>query len=288
MNLISGSFAGSLFPERSRSSNKGDYGRVLITGGCTGMTGAVVLCAEAALKTGSGLVTAAIPASLNTIFEIKLTEAMTLPLPDCDGNLCGDASVLLDFAAKCDAAAIGPGMGTSEPTAEFFENFIKNSRTKLVIDADGLNLMSKNPELLPYINNRAVLTPHPGEMSRLTGLSVSYISQNREEVAADYAKKTGTVVVLKGMHTVVTDGNRTLICDKGNPGMATGGSGDCLTGIIVSLIGQGRSLFDAACGGVYVHALAGDIASEVVGEYSLVASDIIKYLPEAIMTVKRE
>jgi NAD(P)H-hydrate epimerase len=287
MKVISREYVQSLLPQRDRDINKGDCGRVLITGGCTGMTGAVVLCAEAALRTGSGLVTVAVPQSLNLVFEVKLTEAMSLPL-DCDGGaICGSSDKALDFASKCDALAIGPGMGTADCTAEFFEEFIKKSRAPVIIDADGLNLLSKNSALFPYIKGRAVLTPHPGEMSRLMGLSITEINNNRKAAAQDFAKKSGAVVVLKGMNTIVTNGNKTLVCDKGNPGMATGGSGDCLTGIILSLAGQGRDLFDAACGGVYLHALAGDIAADNVGEYSLIASDIIKYLPEAVKQVQK-
>lgn len=286
--IISSELVRSLLPERDREANKGNYGNVLITGGCVGMTGAVVLCAASALRTGSGLVTAAVPASLNAIYETKLTEAMTLPLADCGGIFTKQAAgVALEYMSGCSAAAIGPGMGTAGETPDCFGELIKNSSIKTVIDADGLNILAKNPHLLPYIKGRAVLTPHPGEMSRLTGLSISDINKNREAIAAEYAKKTGTVVVLKGRNTVVTDGDAVFVCSKGNPGMATGGSGDCLTGIILSLAGQGRSLIHAAAGGVYIHALAGDLAASEVGEYSLIASDIIKYIPAAIQVCQK-
>jgi len=281
MNYIDITQAKNLLPKNSIYQHKGDCGRVMICGGSIGMTGAVCMAASAALRTGSGLVTVAVPKSLNSIYEIKLTEVMSLPIDDSDGQFVPSSFVkALEFSESCDAVAIGPGGGKNFRYVT--ESFIHGCGKPMVIDADGLNSISCNTDIL--LNKKAdiILTPHVGEMSRLTGKSTEYINHNRVSVAEEFAEKYSLTVVLKGHETVVTNGEATFINTTGNDGMATGGAGDVLCGMILSFLGRQMTCFNSCLLGVYLHGLAGDIARNKFNAYSLTASDIISNIPEAI------
>ncbi len=276
-------------PKRKKDSHKGTYGHLFVIGGSPGLTGAVCLACMAALRTGCGLVTAGVPESLNDIFEVKLTEAMTLPLAESGRRTISPFAVerCLDFIEKrADGVVIGPGISTDPGTSLFFFQLIEEIKKPVVIDADALKIVAEKPEVLK--DKESIITPHPGEMSVLTGKSIQQIQAKREETALEFAKRFNTVVVLKGYRTVVSDGTKTYINLTGNPGMATGGSGDVLSGIIGSLVIQGFSLWDSAVIGTYLHGLAGDIAAKQIGEYSLIATDIIEFLPEAIKMIERK
>ncbi|MGB9641882.1 MAG: NAD(P)H-hydrate dehydratase [Candidatus Ratteibacteria bacterium] len=277
-------------PERKKDTHKGTYGHLFVIGGSPGLTGAVCLSCLAALRTGCGMVTAGIPESLNDIFEIKLTEVMTKPLPESGRRTISILAVekCLDFIKKtADGIVIGPGISTDFAVEEFFKNLIPKIDKPIVVDADGLKLLAKNLKILDK-QKRIVLTPHPGEMSHLTGLAISDIQKNRESVAKHFAQKYGVIVVLKGYRTVISDGEKTHINLTGNPGMATAGSGDVLSGIIGSLVVQGFSLWDSAVIGAFLHGLAGDLAAKKTGEYSLIAGDMIDFLPDAIKIIEKK
>ena len=259
--------------------NKYTRGKTAIIGGSTGMTGAVCLASRAASRSGCGLVCAVVPEELNGIFEIKLTEEMSLPLNSENGSFKGDdTEKLFDMLAKCHSVATGMGAGKSNGYQKVLKWLLREYKGKLILDADALNIIAEKPY---YLREGVVLTPHTGEFSRLIGKSSIEIENNREELAKKYAKENSAVVVLKGENTVVTDGERVYINKTGNKGMAKGGSGDVLSGIIASLCAQGMENYDAAVCGVYLHGLAGDIAEENYTDMSMTASDIIKHIPDA-------
>lgn len=276
-----------LLPKRRRDTHKGDYGHVLVLAGSPGFTGAAYLCSQGALVSGSGLVTLGIPKSLNSIMAVKLTEVMTKLLPETDaGTLSLNAhDEILKFIDRIDAVAIGPGLSTHKETVRLVQKLITSISKPIVIDADGLNALAGNTGLLKKAIGPVVITPHPGEMARLVGISTNEIQKDREAIALKVAKEYNLIVVLKGYHSVVaSQSGKMYINTTGNPGMATGGTGDILTGMIASFIGQGISTFDAARLGVYLHGMAGDLAAKALGEVSLVAGDILRYLPKAIKT----
>ncbi|MGI6595265.1 MAG: NAD(P)H-hydrate dehydratase [Elusimicrobia bacterium] len=272
--------------KRRKDSHKGDYGHLLILGGSPGLTGAVCLAGEASLRSGCGLVTIGVPEGLNDIIEIKLTEVMSLPLPQTEQRTFSDKAIkpVAGFITNnTDAVLIGPGISTERrETRKFVEEIVRNTKKPLVIDADAINIISLNPAVLKKNTNRnIILTPHPGEMSHLTGLTINEIQRKREKTAEEFAKENNVIVVLKGHRTVVTDGKTTYINLTGNPGMATAGSGDVLAGIIGGLLAQGDTPFESARDGVFLHGLAGDLAAKETGERYLIASDIISHLPSA-------
>jgi len=273
-----------LMPVRKSSVNKGDCGRVFVLGGSDGMTGAVCLSAMGALKSGSGLVTVGSPESQREIVAIKLTEAMTVGYADADGKFSAtDVKNIIDRINSSDVCCLGMGMGKGEGVFLTVSEVVKNSEKPLVIDADGINSISGNIDILKELKAGAVLTPHPGEMSRLTGKSVEEIQNNRIKTAVEFSTKYNVVTVLKGENTVIADADgKYVINTTGNEGMATGGSGDVLAGIIASFIGQGVSCFDAAVLSVYLHGRAGDIAAEKLGVFGMIASDLVDNLPLAI------
>ncbi len=272
-------------PKRKADSNKGDYGRVLVLAGSPGFTGAAALCSQAALVSGSGLVTLGIPKSLYTIMARKLTEAMAMPLPETRGQALGEKAypAIMKFSEKADCIALGPGLSRDPGTQRLVRKLVTTLRKPVVLDADGINALEGKTELLKRAQAPVVITPHPGEMSRLTGLSVKRITAAKEKVAKEFANKYNVVCVLKGHRTVVArpDGKR-YVNPTGNPGMAKGGTGDVLTGMIASFIGQGMRPFDAAMLGVYLHGLAGDLAAKEKGEVSMLASDLLDRIPDAI------
>jgi NAD(P)H-hydrate epimerase len=272
---------------RPKDSHKGNYGHVLVLAGTVGMSGAAYLASQAALFSGSGLVTLGIPKSLNAIMEIKLTEVMTLPLDETPAmSLAENAySRIEEFSEKADILAVGPGLSTNSQTRHLIRQVAANINKDLVLDADGINAYADDPDALSKRKARLVITPHPGELSRITKESVEKIQQNREASARKASQKLGAVVVLKGSKTVVADGDKIYLNESGNPGMATGGTGDVLTGIIASLIGQGLEPFGASKLGTHVHGLAGDLAMREKGEISLTASDILSKLPAAFKSL---
>jgi len=278
------------FTRRKLNSNKTDYGKLAIISGSIGLTGAAYLACMAAMRAGAGLVTLAIPASLNEIMEVKLSEIMTLPVKD-DGKgiLLRDSSTILKaLIKKCDAVGIGPGLSRNKETASVIRKVYGSITQPLVLDADGLNAFIGHNDLLVSKRGNVVMTPHSGECDRLFGTSVSGHIGPHTEIALHIAQSYNCVFVLKGPKTVVASPSQEVYVNKtGNAGMATAGVGDCLFGIVVAFLGFGLSLFDAAKYAVFVHGLAGDMAVKKYGEYSLIASDIIEYLPQAFLLLRK-
>jgi ADP-dependent NAD(P)H-hydrate dehydratase len=271
---------------RAIDAHKGDFGKVCIIGGSIGMSGAVALAGRAALRAGAGLVRVAVPESVLPIVASIEPSYTTIPLAeDNAGKISAKAiSTILDIVSENDCLAFGPGIGTSGALHSILETLIEQEHLRMLIDADGLNNLSGIKDWPDKLKANLILTPHPGEMKRLwAGLFREQLPPDRQDQAVKLAKHTKTIVVLKGAGTVVTDGQKVYINKTGNPGMATAGSGDVLTGVITALIGQGLSNFDAAVLGVHIHGLAGDIAAEKFGQVSLMATDIIESLPKAFL-----
>ena len=265
-------------PPRRPDAHKGDFGRVLVVAGSRGMSGAAILCASAALRSGAGLVRVAVPEPILPIVAAGNPCYTTIPLPaDDEGRIAGAAeAILLKAAQDNDVLAIGPGLGRSAQLDGLVANIVRQVKIPTVVDADGLNALGAKPQA-----KGAILTPHPGEFARLLGTDTGHVQSRRRELAAEFAKKHQAIVVLKGEATIVTDGDRIYQNNTGNPGMATGGTGDVLTGIIAALIGQGLEAFDAAQLAVYLHGWAGDMARDELGEISLTALDLLSFLPQA-------
>lgn len=262
---------------RDKYSHKGDYGRILIVAGSKGFTGAAYIASEGAVRSGAGLVTLCCTEEIQSVLSSKLVEAMTVSF--------NDKARLKEAAAKSDCIAIGPGMGNNEETFEDVKYILENASCPVVIDADGINVLKDNLLLLKNRKNGVVLTPHLGEMSRITGLSIEYIKENRIEVSEKFAKEFGVIVILKGYNTIITDGIITMINPTGSSSMASGGMGDCLTGIIVSFIGQGYKPFEAAYLAAYVHGYAGDKLSKDM--FCVNASHVLERIPYVIKELQR-
>ncbi len=289
VNLIEGKEVAALLPARPASAHKGTMGHVLVLAGSSGYTGAAVLASMGALRSGCGLVTLGVPRSLNPIFEIKLTEVITRPLPETEATTLGLESEddIVDIIGNVDALAVGPGLGRHPETAALIRKLMMIVGIPMVIDADGLSILEGDLSLLSKRQAPTVITPHPAEMGRLLGVPTSEIQANRIKSARDLAVKHKTITVLKGARTIIAAGDGSVFINPtGNPGMATAGVGDVLTGIVASLIGQGLDPLDAAKVGVYLHGLAGDAASSSKGEESLIATDILNSLPQAFSKVK--
>jgi ADP-dependent NAD(P)H-hydrate dehydratase / NAD(P)H-hydrate epimerase len=274
-----------LIAPRPRDSNKGMYGHVLVAGGSLGKTGAAVMAGFSALRTGAGLVTVASPRStLGTVAGCH-PELMTEPLSETDaGSIAKEALEQFNrIAENKTVLAIGPGISRHPSTADFVRDVVSKSRTPIVLDADGLNAFEVQTNLLNGSERTLVLTPHPGEMARLTGLGTAAIQRDRVNVARSFARDHALILVLKGDRTIIANPEgEAWVNTTGNPGMATGGTGDILTGIVAGMIAQNpRHVFLAVLAAVYLHGLAGDIAEESMGEHSLVATDLIRALPEA-------
>lgn len=257
-----------LIPIRHEYGHKGTYGRCLIIAGSKGFTGAAYLSTKAAINTGAGLVTLGCYKEIWDIMSIKLNEAMTLDNQSCD---------FFNIMKKADSIAIGPGLGITLTTKSLLHKVLKNSKCNLVIDADALNILSEDLEMLCLGKNRTVITPHPGEMSRLTGYDIEYINNNREYVAVEFSKKYNVVVLLKGHNTVITNGEKTYINPTGNSSMASGGMGDALTGIIAAFMAQGLNPISSALIGAYIHGLIGDKLNKEM--YCVPASTLIEKIP---------
>lgn len=276
------------FEPRPRDAHKGNTGHLLIVAGSPGKTGAAAMTAIAAMRTGSGLVTLAVPKNLNPVLETQVLEAMTCPLAETvDGMLdesSFDAIMGLLKGKKC--MAIGPGLGTAEETSRLVHRLVQESSVPVVIDADGLNSLEGYTHILKKLRAPAVLTPHPGEMARLVNMSPAEVQKDRVSVARDFARAFHLNLVLKGAKTIVAHPDGTAyINPTGNAGMASGGMGDVLTGIIAGLIAQGVSPESAARIGVYLHGAAGDFLEKTMGPVGFLASDVMNTIPGQIKTV---
>ena len=274
-----------LLRRRDRQAHKGKFGHCLVVAGSTGKTGAAALTANSAVRAGSGLVTLAVAESIHSILEIKTTEAMTVPLPDSgSGHLSNSSFHLIEkLLVGKDAVAIGPGLDILPKTYALVQNMVETVVLPLVIDADGLNALAEDVTVLHRKKSKQIiLTPHPGEMSRLLGTTIPDVEAFRISVAHEFASKYGVFLVLKGARTIIASPTGSVaINGSGNPGMATGGMGDVLTGVIVSLLGQGYAAWDACCLGVFLHGFAADMVAEEKGEIGINASDVIEMLPYA-------
>ena len=274
-----------LLKKRKDDTHKGNYGRVGVIGGSVGFTGAPYLASLASLRTGSGYAYTLIPRELQTVMSIKLTEAIIRPIEDGGTGSFTMESLqdVIKYIKNMDVLAIGPGMGVDADRIYLVKNIIKNAKIPIVLDADAINCFSSNPEMLKDHENTIVATPHPGEMAKVLNISIEALQEKRVYYSELIAESYNIIVVLKGHETVVAspDGD-TYINYTGNPGMATAGTGDVLTGMIASLLGQGINPFVAAKLGVYLHGIAGDITKEQLGEYGMIASDIIDNIPLAI------
>jgi len=272
-----------ILPVRLGNEHKGDVGRVLVIAGSRGFTGAASLTSMASMRMGAGLTYLAIPESLNPILEAKVTEVITLPVAEVDGSISEDAVDRLLDEGKYDSIAIGPGLSRKESAVRAVSRLLEKYRGPLVIDADGVWALKGKLELLKGREVPPILTPHPGELGHLLDLTPDEINRRRMEVASEFAVKHGVVLVLKGAPTVIgTPGGFLWINTTGNPGLASGGTGDVLTGMIASLLAQGVPPVESAIAGVYLHGLAGDLAAADLSEYSLMAGDLLDYIPDAI------
>jgi ADP-dependent NAD(P)H-hydrate dehydratase len=271
---------------RAVDGHKGDYGKICIIAGSLGMSGAAALAGRAALRAGAGLVRVATPRSVLPIVAAVEPSFTTIALPeDGNGRISAKAiNIILEAVDENDAVAFGPGVGISGALRSILETLLEQESLRLVVDADGLNNLAGMKDWPSRLKAKLILTPHPGEFKRLwSGLLRQELPAERQQQALQLSERTKTVVVLKGAGTVVTDGEKVYINKTGNPGMATAGSGDVLTGIITALLGQELSDFDAAVLGVYIHGLAGDIAAEKIGQISLMTTDIVDSLPNAFL-----
>ncbi len=280
-----------LLPARPTDAHKGTFGKALVVAGSTEYIGAATLACQAAYRSGAGLVTLASKKSLYPIFAAKLVESTHLMLPETSsGEFAPEAAAIVaGRLTDYDAVAIGPGLGQAPAVVEFLHGLLVGipPAVKVVLDADALNALALIPYWRLALPRAAVLTPHPGEMARLTGRSVEAIQSDRIETARKYAGEWQKVVVLKGAHTVVTapDG-RVAVSPNANPALATAGTGDVLTGIIAGLLAQGLSEFDAACAGVYIHAMAAEAVRHNLGDSGMIASDLLIQIPRAMKTLK--
>ena len=277
-----------MLPWRLGPENKGDFGRVLVVAGSRGFTGAAALAARAALRAGAGLVYVAVPESLMPVMETKLTEAIKLPVPELEGRIVPEAvETLRRTGISFDAVALGPGLGRTPQVKEFLQQFLDWYHGPLVIDADAFVLLYEDPEHRPLREVPPVLTPHPGELGRVAAMNPRAVDENRLFVAEEQVEHLGGVLVLKGKPTIIaTPDGHTYLNLTGNPGMASGGTGDVLTGMIAAFLGQGMEPEEAAAAGVFLHGLAGDLAALDLGEESLIASDLIRYLPRAFREIR--
>ncbi len=301
LNLITEEEVRRMIPERPGDAYKGTCGRVVLIAGSTGMTGAAALASLSSLRAGAGMAILGTPNTLNPIMEMKLTEVMTHPLPDVRkrGALAlrglGEARELLKWGDCC---AIGPGLGQHHETVELARRLVNKLEMPAVIDADGLNALAKDSSILKECKAPLILTPHIGELSRLNGVPVSEIAKDKIKYASDLAREYNCILVFKGAPTMVSEpGGQTYVNPTGNAGMATAGSGDVLTGIIVGLLAQKLMLqkdktiqeimLDSALAGVYIHGMTGDLAKEENGEMGMVAGDMMEKIPAALMDVLR-
>jgi NAD(P)H-hydrate epimerase len=276
-------------PPRPDDSNKGTFGRVLIVAGSRGMSGAAALSGWGALRGGAGLVEVAVPERIQAIVAGMEPSWLTTGLPE-DGNGHFDPSSLAMLAERwksASAVAIGPGWGVTDSTRQLALSLIEQCPAPLIVDADALNAVAGVKTTWGKNLAPRIVTPHPGEFARLIGVDVKTIQSDRQQYAREFARKHGLVVLLKGHKTVITDGDQLVVNETGNPGMATGGTGDVLTGLIAALVAQKMSPFDAARLGAHLHGLAGDIAAEEFSQPGMIASDLARSLGRAWLGLAR-
>ena len=278
MNYMNETIIRTLLPVRKRDTHKGDYGKILLLCGSRGFTGAAALAAMGALRTGAGLVYLAVPKSIYAIEAVKLTEPVVMPLPEKNGMLCaGSIPKIAALLPKMDAVLFGSGSGLGEGTEAVLKFLLENCKCPLVLDADGITLAAKHKNILRDRLYPTILTPHDGEFARLSPPEVPRLEQTMA-----LARELGAVILRKGYRTLITDGETCWENQTGNPGMATGGSGDVLSGIILSLLGQGLAPLEAAAAGAWLHGAAGDRAAERFGEYGMLPGDLVEELPQLL------
>jgi NAD(P)H-hydrate epimerase len=265
-----------LLPDRHPEAHKGDFGKILLLCGSEGFTGAAALAAMGALRSGAGLVYIGVPRGIYAIEAVKLNEAIVFPLPEENGKLSAAAlPQILRRLPQMDAVLIGPGLGQSEGTLAVTRAVLEEAACPVVVDADGINVLAAHKDILRERRYSTILTPHAGEFRRLGG----EIGRGRLSNAVAFARDTGCILVLKGHETVITDGEESYVNPTGNPGMAVGGSGDVLAGVIVSLLGQKLPPLQAAACGCWLHGAAGDICAGEIGQYGMLPSDMVEVLP---------
>lgn len=266
----------SLLPDRNPWGHKGNFGKLLLLCGSRGYTGAAFFAAMGALRSGAGLVFLGVPESIYGIEAVKLNEPVIFPLPDAGGRLSVDAvpEILTRFP-QMDAVLVGPGLGQSEGTLAVVRAVLENAQCPVVVDADGINVLSAHRDLLRGRKSPTILTPHDGEFARLGGV----IGEDRMSAAAALAEELGCVVLLKGHETCITDGTDGYLNPTGNPGMAVGGSGDVLAGVITALLGAGLPPLEAAACGAWLHGAAGDRCAAELGQYGMLPTDMLSALP---------
>lgn len=266
----------SLLPDRNPWGHKGNFGKLLLLCGSRGYTGAAFFAAMGALRSGAGLVFLGVPESIYGIEAVKLNEPVIFPLPDAGGRLSADAvpEILTRFP-QMDAVLVGPGLGQSEGTLAVVRAVLENAQCPVVVDADGINVLSAHRDLLRGRKLPTILTPHDGEFARLGGV----IGEDRMSAAAALAEELGCVVLLKGHETCITDGTDGYLNPTGNPGMAVGGSGDVLAGVITAMLGAGLPPLEAAACGAWLHGAAGDRCAAELGQYGMLPTDMLSALP---------
>ena len=269
----------SILHDRDPYAHKGDFGKILLLCGSRGYTGAAALAAMGALRSGAGLVYLGVPESIYAIEAVKLTEPVVFPLPDEDGKL-GLLAVneIQELLPKMDAVLVGCGLGQSQGTFVVVKAVLENAQCPVVLDADGINVLREHKDILRGRQHPTILTPHDGEFTRFGGT----IGENRMASAAYFAREWNAIVLLKGHRTCITDGHTHYENHTGNPGMAVGGSGDVLAGIIVSLLGQGLKPLEAAACGAWLHGAAGDLCAEEIGQYGMLPTDMLNALPRLL------
>ncbi|MFH2058978.1 MAG: NAD(P)H-hydrate dehydratase [Pseudomonadota bacterium] len=285
LSLMEKTHIADLFKPRSFTSHKGSYGHLLVIAGSPGKTGAAALCANAAMRSGTGLVTLGIAKSLNKVMEPQVLEPMTLPLPEIKKGLLTDHCFdqIQTLSRNKQALALGPGIGTSKGTQRLVQKLVKEITIPMIIDADGLNCLAQDLSVLKGKKAPIILTPHPGEMAKLCKMSTADIQADRINIASQFATDHDVILILKGAQTVVSLPNgQSFICPTGNPGMAAGGMGDVLTGLIAGFCAQGFTPENAGLAGVYVHGLCADILADQMGGFGFLASDMIKNIPHTI------
>lgn len=266
----------ALLPERKTDAHKGDFGRILLLCGSVGYTGAAALAAMGALRCGAGLVYLGVPESIYAIEAVKLTEAMVFPLPEQDGKLSEAAlPEVLRRLPQMDALVMGPGLGQSFGVQAVVRSVLENAECPVVLDADGINMIAQHKDILRERHHSTILTPHPGEFLRICPGA----GEDRIAEATAFAREYGCILLLKGHETVITDGETVYVNPTGNPGMATGGSGDVLSGMIGGLLGQKIPDLEAAACAAWLHGRAGDICAENLGMYGMLPSDMLQVLP---------
>ncbi len=279
MEKLDHSAVSKLLPDRRPDSHKGDYGKLLLLCGSRGYTGAAALAAMGALRCGAGLVYLGVPESIYAIEAVKLTEPIVFPLPDEDGML--SAAALAPISQRLtgmDAVLIGPGLGRADGCSKAVRLVLEQFPGPVILDADGINLLEPHKDILRGRTGPVILTPHMGEFSRLSGP----VKGCRVDAAVKLARELGVIVLLKGQETVITDGSTCYLNPTGNPGMAVGGSGDVLAGMITALLGQGLPPLEAAACGAWLHGAAGDICAEEIGQYGMLPSDLLQVLPRLL------